>query len=307
MDIHRTSFVWLILVTQIQAQSLQAQSLQAQSLQAHTVQAQSGDEASVQKPIPSIAPGTIVGNPEAARWNRVILLATPRIASGDTTKLSESIRNAVSQLTLTILATVQRHVGSDGTESYRLEEAGVAYSTAIQEKLTTISTETAARLGARLDFYSRQMLSENEKQIANVKVVVRTPTLIMFDAPAIMLRDHQHMDFLTRHLIWIDAHTGKLALVIWLLHTDRDARIVRADKTLRVVAPGTKEDRKIHVDGRSFFLGLPSARAFALEDLPPGADIAWTEAVKIMAARKTYSGSELNEFAGALNQLLHEK
>ncbi len=307
MDIHRTSFVWLILVTQIQAQSLQAQSLQAHTVQAHTVQTQSGDEASVQKPIPSIAPGTIVGNPEAARWTRVILLATPRIASGDTTKLSESIRNAVSQLTLTILATVQRHVGSDGTESYRLEEAGVSYSTAIQEKLTTISTETAARLGARLDFYSRQMLSENEKQIASVKVVVRTPTLIMFDAPAIMLRDHQHMDFLTRHLIWIDAHTGKLALVIWLLHTDREGRTVRADKTLRVVAPGTNEDRKIHVDGRSFFLGLPSSRAFALEDLPPGADIAWTEAAKMMAARNTYDGSELNELAASLNQLLHGK
>ena len=304
MDIHRTSFVWLILVI---AQATLVTQIQAQSVQAQSVQAQSGDEASAQKPIPFIAPGTIVGNQEAARWNRVILLATPRIASGDTTKLSESIRNAVSQLTLTILATVKRQVGSDGKESYRLEEAGVAYSTPIQENLTTISTETAARLGARLDFYSRQMLSENEKQIANVNVLVRTPTLIMFDAPAIMLRDHKHMDFLTRHLIWIDSHTGKLALVIWLLHTDRDARIVRADKTLRVVAPGTNEDRKIHVDGRSFFLGLPSARAFALEDLPPGADIAWTEAAKIMAARKTYSGSELNEFAGALNQLLHEK
>ncbi len=260
-----------------------------------------------EKTLPIVAAGTIVGNEEAANWNRVILLATPRIASGDITKLSESVRTAVSKLTLTMLATVKRELASDGTESYRLEEVGVAYSTTINQNLTTISSDSVARLGANLDFYSRQMLSENEKQIANLKLVVRTTTLVIFDASAVMFRDGQHKDFDTRHLVWIDSKTGKLALVIWLLSVDQNGRTEVADKSLRVVTPGMKEDRKIHVDGRSFFFGIPSARAFALEDLPLGADIAWSSAAQSLAALATYASSELSEFAAALNQMLHGK
>ncbi len=294
MVMNRTSFAWLILAF-------------AQAFLVSRSHAQARDQESTQKPIPIIAAGTIVGKEEAANWNRVVLLATPRIVSGDTTKLTESVRAAVSKLTLTILATVTHEVVSDGTEAYRLDEVGVAYSTSIKEKLTTISSDSAARLGARLDFFGRQMLSENEKQIANINTVVRTSTLLIFDTPTIMLRDGQHKDFVTRHLIWIDSRTGKLAMIIWLLSTDTNRQTAVAERTLRVIAPGTNEDRKIHVDGRSFFLGIPSARSFALEDLPPGSDFAWTEAAKQMAARNSYAVSELKEFVVAINQMLHGK
>lgn len=289
MNIHSTSIVWLALLVYSTSPTALSQ------------------EKAAAKTLSIIAPGIVVGNEEAATWNRVILLATPRIASGDTGKLSESVRTTVSKLTLTILATVKRETIADGSDAYRLEDVGVGYSTTINQKLTTISTESAARLGARLDFYSRQMLSENEKQIANLKLAVRTSTLTIFDAPAIMFRDGQHKDYITRHFVWIDSKTGKLALIIWLLSTDKNGRTFVAEKTLRVVAPGTNEDRKIHVDGRSFFLTIPSERAFALEDLPPGTDIAWTSTAQSLATLATYDSNELNQFAAALNQMLSGK
>jgi hypothetical protein len=286
MDIHRSmSFVWLCL-----------------GLLSAGLPAQSQDKPP--RPLATIAPNTIVGDELATNWNRVVLLATPRIASGDTAKLPEGVRAAVSKLTLAILATVQRAGEGTETESYRLLEVGVAYSAPIHGQLTTISYQSAPKLGAILDFYSRQMLSENEKQLANVKLIVRTSTLAIFDAPTIMLRHGQHKDFATRHLVWIDAKTGKMALLVWLLATDREGRTTVAEKTLRVVAPGIEEDRRIHVDSRNFFLGVPSTRAFALEDLPPGVDIAWTESAAPLAARKAYCEQELNELAASLNQVL---
>ncbi|MDX1924924.1 MAG: hypothetical protein SFV81_00320 [Pirellulaceae bacterium] len=293
MNIHRSSFVWFALLV-------------SNALLIGHTQEGPRDTASP-KTLPLLPPGIVIGDEEAANWNRVILLATPRIASGDTAKLSESVRAAVPKLTLTILATVKRDAAGDGTETYRLAEAGVGYSTAINQKMTTISSESASRLGARLDFYSRQMLGENEKQIANLKLAARTSTLAIFDAPAIMFRDGQHKDFVTRHLFWIDSKTGKLALVIWLLSTDTNGRMLVAEKSLRVVAPGTNEDRKIHIDGRSFFLLIPTERAFALEDLPPGTDVPWSAAAQSLAALTTYNSDELNQFALALNQMLQAK
>ncbi len=259
------------------------------------------------KKLPLVGSGIIVGKEDAVKWNRVILLATPRIASGDTSKLSETVRTAVSKLTLTILATVESEVVGDGTEAYRLSEVGVGYSTIIKENRVTITSETAGRMGAGLDFYGRQMLSENEEQIGNLKVIFRTSTLTVFDAPAIMLRDGQHKDFLTRHLIWVDPKTGKLDMAVWLLSSDANGRTSVAEKSLRVVAPGTNEDRKIHVDGRSFFLGIPSKRAFALEELPPGIDFEWTDDAKALASLSVYKNSELIEFVRALQRLLHSR
>jgi len=252
----------------------------------------------------TIPPGTPVVDEQAATWNRVVLLATPRIASGDTYKLSASVRSSVSKLTLTILATVNSEAGDSGSAAYRLQDIGLAYGALVRGKLKTVTAESAPRLGAQLDFYSRQMLSENEQQMAGVKFVVRTPTLAIFDAPTILLRDGQHKDFTTRHLVWIDAGTGKMALVIWLLSTDRDGQTQVAEETLRIVAPGTKEDRKIHIDGRSFFLGIPSSRAFALEDLPPGRDIHWNNPAKSLAARSAYNEQSIRDFADVLNELL---
>lgn len=292
METHRRSYAWLVLAVLPLTWGCQ-------------LYAQEVDQGKAPK-LAIVTPGIIVGNEDAATWNRVILLATPRISSGDTSKLNESIRTAVSSLTLTILATVSREASADGTEAYRLDEVGVAYSTTINDKLTTISSLTAARLGAQLDFFGRQMLTENEKQIANLKTVIRTSALTMFDTPAIMLRDGQHKDYVMRHMIWIDPRTGKLALAIWLLSTDRDGRTEVANEPLRVVATGTNEDRKIHVDGRSFFFGIPTSRSFALEDLPHGAKIDWNQAARRLAAHSTYSGSELDELAATLNQMLRE-
>ena len=80
-----------------------------------------------------------------------------------------------------------------------------------------------------------------------------------------------------------------------------------AERTLRVGRAWDKGRPKIHVDGRSFFLGIPSERAFALEDLPPGTDIVWTAEAKSLATLMTYDSSELNQFATALNQMLSGK
>ena len=259
-----------------------------------------------QRSVTTVPPGTIVVDEQAESWNRVILLATPRIASGDVNKLSEGVRSAVPKLTLTILATVQSEKSND-TEVFRLKDIGIAYSALADNRLLTVTTDTAPRLGAKLDFFSRQMLSENEKQLATVKLVVRTPTLSIFDAPAIMLRDQQHKDFITRHLVWIDARTGKLAFVVWLLNRDTNNQMRVSDNSLRVVAPGTREDRKIHIDGRSFFLGIPSARAFALEDLPPGLDVQWNDEARQLATRETYDEQSIQSLATALNAMLTSK
>ncbi len=58
------------------------------------------DRAITAEPLPAIEAGTIVVDEQSTRWNRSVLLATPRISSGEINKLSEPIRESVSKLKL---------------------------------------------------------------------------------------------------------------------------------------------------------------------------------------------------------------
>lgn len=257
--------------------------------------------------LPRIAAGTAIDMPDSDRWNRVILLARPRLASGDTQKLPQSIANTVSRFVLTILATVQLDADEAGGErKYQLAEVGLGYSTDVHGELRTVTTADASRLGVSLGIFGRQMLLENEKQLATARLIARTSTLLIFDTPALLLRDEEHRDYVMRHFIWVDPHSGRTAALVWILEQDDNGKMrVVADEPLRWLPPGLKEDRAIHVDGDHFsFLGIPDERAFALEDLPPGKPIPWSAETRALAAETEYTSESLYELTAALNQSL---
>lgn len=253
-----------------------------------------------------VAAGTLAENPKAARWNAVVLLARPRIASGDVDSLPTSIRTTVSSFVLSILATVEKYTDTaTGDAKFRLKEVGAGYSMNVEGVWKVVTLDDYAKLGLQLGFFERQMLSENERQLATVRVVARTSTITVFDAPAILLNNNEHRDFTIRHFVWIDSRTGKNSTLVWLLRSGADGQPMLASEALRWLPSGTKEDRAIHVDSELFLLGgIPTERAFALEDLPPGKAVAWTDRAKAFAAQPSYDFDALRELTLALNEAL---
>jgi len=259
-----------------------------------------------------ITPGTLVGNLQAERWNRTVLIARPRIASGAVDSLSESIRRQVSKFSLTILATVTSpptEVAEKSSESpiksrYKLLEVGVGYSAEIGSRTVMVTSDSAGKQGLSLDFIESRMLTENEKQIAQLQTLVQTSTLTIFDAPAIVLMDKRHHDALVRHVIWVDPASGNVSTLVWLLAAERGQLTVVQSQTARLVAESTLEDRAIHIDGNEFTLGIPTKRAFAIERLPPGHLLPWTDSLRSSAARPSYNSDQLSMLVTAINDAL---
>lgn len=257
-----------------------------------------------------ISPGTVLDDPRAVRWNRIILLARPRIASGATTSLSESVRKAASKFTLSIVASVvpvvakAAEASSDSTQppaSFQLDDVGVGYSLELRGRLTIVSTASANRLGANLGFLESQVLAENEKHLQRLRMIAKTSTLTIFDTPAILQRNGAHQDYMVRHLIWLDPKSGELSALVGLLGKSDAGSYKVIDEPLRLLSPATREDRAIHVDGNKFILGIPTELAFALEDLPPGKSVAWSSELRNLAAQKNYAPSELVQLSLALH------
>ncbi|MBX3423264.1 MAG: hypothetical protein KF752_17030 [Pirellulaceae bacterium] len=263
-----------------------------------------------------ISPGTVVPSGTAdgrhlARWNRRVLVAKPRIASGDTSALPEFIRQTVSKFHLTILATVDTQtVASPDTAPasaaappkvrFRLAEVGVGYSLALGTQLTVIRSDDYEAHGASLSFIDRQFLSQNLRQLDEIRTVARTASLLMFDVPTILFHDGQHVDCVSRHVIWIDRRTGHLATVVWLLRSQGDKVIPDSSFPPRWIDSSQIEDRSIHVDQTQFTLGIPGKRAFALEHLPPGRNLNWSEELLELASLSHYDAQALRALMKSL-------
>ncbi len=256
--------------------------------------------------LPVLAPGTVVKNSPTGRWNRVVLLAKPRLTSGKMDMIPGMIKDMVGTFVLTMMATVEAydHPESDQPK-FRLQEVGVGFSTDLDGQLTVLSSESQKEQGANLGFMERRMLQSSEEQLSKPRLVAKTSTLLIFDTPAILFREGEHRNYLMRHFIWVDANSGQCSMLVWLLDRDVNGSVRAVGEPMRWVPEGTKEDRRVHVDSGQFVLGvIPPESAFALEDLPPGASIAWTESAARLAALPSYSLDSIRELANALNEAM---
>ncbi len=262
---------------------------------------------STSRDLPRLEAGTRVEEAQDQYWNRIVLLARPRISSGDIESLPAVIRNSVSEFVLTIMASVEQVTDpANGELRYRLMDIGVGYSMMIDGVLRAVTVADAERLGVNLGLFPRMMLSENEKQLTTARVIARTSTLMIIDTPAFVLRDQQHYEYTMRHFVWVDPQTGRNAALVWLI--DRDAAgnpVVEMTEPPRWAPAGLQEDRAIHVDGQEFnMFGIPNKKAFAIESLPPGKAVPWTESARQLAALTSYDAPALRELSASLNAML---
>jgi hypothetical protein len=249
----------------------------------------------VPRPMTVIEAGTVVDDPDRDRWNRIVLLATPRFASGDTADVPESIRQTVTGVTFVILATARpTQADSDDGNSGRhvLVEVGIGYSMLVNDRLTVIAPD-AKLAGFSLDFMGRQVLGAKQRSLGDILCVGKHGTAVVFDSPTLMLRGEEHEELIVRHLVRIDPQSGTCSTCAWLVTTTDDDTLEPVDEPLRIIDGGTREERPIHVDGRRFTFGLPTKKAFAVEDLPPGRRVDWSTSLRTAADEGTYSAEAL--------------
>ncbi len=255
------------------------------------------------QPMPVIEAGTAVDDPARDRWNRIVLLATPRFKSGDTEAVSDSIRKTVTGFTFVVLATVKPvPAATDGGKALRHElvEVGIGYSMLVKDRLTVIAPD--ARLeGLALDFLGRQILSAKQKSLADIACVGKHGTAVAFDTPTLMLRGDDHEELFVRHLVRIDPATGGCTTCAWMVAPAAEGGTVPVEEPLRIIEGGTREERPIHVDGSRFTFGFPTKQAFAVEDLPPGRRVDWSASLRTAAQEPTYSETGLERLTKELD------
>ncbi len=182
-----------------------------------------------------------------------------------------------------MLANVARGKGGDKAPFY-LQKVARGFATTIDGKNTIVSG--ANTMGADLGLFGRRILDENEKVLdEDVRQVVRSNTMLIFDAQAVMLRGGDHVNMIMRHALLVDPASGRLYTLVWLLTRDYQP----AEKAIQLLPEGMREKRLLSVKRDKFSaLGIPNRDAFALRQLPQGTAIPYTPALKEAASVKKF-------------------
>jgi hypothetical protein len=239
------------------------------------------------KPLDRIPVGTVISRTPPPGWSHLVLLAIPTLTAEDRRDAGELAAHYAQLFKLTILANVAC-AGAGAKEPFYLQKVARGFATTIDGEETIVSGRNT--LGAKLGLFGRTILDENEKILDNdVQRVVRTPTMLIFDAKSVMLANGKHVTRIMRHALLVDPANGRLHTLIWLLTDDYEP----AEKTLQWIPNGMREKRWLSVKRDKFIAGIPSKDAFALRQIPQGTPVPYTPELTAAATVKTFTEAQV--------------
>lgn len=219
------------------------------------------------RPIP---PGTEVGARAAEGWTHLVFRSHPRVADEHQHQVSDLVKHMAGLLFTAMLARVEGPGPGRPAGPFRLTEVAVGTGTEVGGRYVVLSSATQMQLGADLGLVDRRVLSGGEEELAAMRCIARSPTMMLIDAPSFMLHEGRHVEAVVRYAVLVDPQSGRLETLVWALAKDRaeGAGLLGPVEWLR---PDSVQECPLSVKPEEFLFGMPvSKQSFAMKRLPRG-------------------------------------
>jgi hypothetical protein len=246
------------------------------------------------RPLDHIPVGTVIGANPPTGWSHLVLFATPALTPEDLRDAPRTAADYARMFKFTVLADVGSR-NDQGRPKFFLNKLARGFAIDLKGKETIVDGNNT--LGASLGLFGRRVLDENEKILdEDVRQVLRTPNLLIFDAKAVMRQRNEHVPMVVRHAVLVQPETGKLTALVWLLTREYQT----AEPAVQVLPNGMREQRLLSVKRDEFTLGIPSREAFALRRIPQGKPVAYDERLRWAATLRTFSAQIVPDLTAIL-------
>jgi hypothetical protein len=250
-----------------------------------------------------LEPGTVVGNRAPKGWSHLVIRTVPRIDDDSRDAVSDGVARLAAMLFTAVVADVRRDNGA-----YSLATVAVGVGAKVNDDPTILTSATQAKLGANFSWLERQVLSAGEKQVDQMLLAARSPTMAILDAPSIMLHEGKHRNVIFRYLLLIDPENGRLQTLVWPLLKRKNGEGLELIGPAEVLKANTVDDFAMHVDSDEFIFGVPTTMSFATKRPPLGErKLRWPESLKAVAAESPLSAAEAAKLERELRKLLAEE
>jgi hypothetical protein len=253
----------------------------------------------------TITPGTVVDRSAPAGWSHLVIKSLPRVRPGEESKVpplvrSETIRK-VRWLFTAFTADVRSETRVNETQ-YHLRAIGLGMGTSVSGRDTIITPETASEHGVELDWITKEILKKGYETQRLAMVVVHGPTFGVVDTPVWYRWGEKNHLVRFRYALLVDAPTGRLDVLAWLLDPDGGC----GDSGAVLLNPNQIDEAELIPDPKGFdLLGIASDSAFGVDRLPPHrARVLLPTELRTLAAATKLTPDDARALETALRRLL---
>jgi hypothetical protein len=250
----------------------------------------------------SLSAATRLGEEPPRGWSHLVIKSIPRLASGERESLPSSALRTATLFRTAILADVEP-VGLD--KDFVLARVGTAICVPDgQGEDIVVSSDRLEALSIRLSTLEQLVLSAVESEMAEARIVARTPTFALVRTPATLVVAGKHRKVDLYYAFCVDRGTGRLGVGLWSMWPDQ---VDQAPPPVLIeVAPKTVFDCALDVRAKRLLGTIPVTWSFAVRSLPPGRSIRIPAPLgeRIVAVSRRPGDVAAEELEGMLRRLL---
>jgi hypothetical protein len=217
-----------------------------------------------------LQPGMVIGDKPPAGWSHLVVKSIPRLTSGDRGTLPAGSSQTATYFRTVILANV-KPVDTDEKE-FELAEIGVGMCVPVpqdEDRDMVVAADRLDALGLHLSMVQRVVLDAAEAELAEGRIIARTPTFALLRTPAtVVAAGNEHRKVNLYYAFCVDRATGKLDVAVWTMSPE--AKSLKAPSALVRLGSDPRFDCQLDVRAKRILGTVPYSWSFALRSLPPG-------------------------------------
>jgi hypothetical protein len=248
--------------------------------------------------------GTLIDDKPPTGWSHLVLRSIPRLATGDRDTLPAGSAKTATMFRSVLLVDV-KPVNVEEKE-FELSQIGLGVCVPVPHDETHDVVVTADRLdalGLRFSTVQRAVLDASEAEMAEGRIIARTPTFALFRSPVTVVTGNEHRKLNIYYAFCVERMTGRLRVAVWTMRPE--SRALAPPATM--VKLGSKPVYECELDvrvKRIFGAAIPLTWSFAMRSLPPGSTVRVSAQLgqMVVAAARHPADVDLDE----LERLFHE-
>ena len=255
-----------------------------------------------------IPPGTVIEDRPPEEWTHLVVKSCPRVADESIDKVSESTARLAGLLFTAIVADVKEEPQARQASRFSLSKVAAGVGTEVDGQDVVLSSDTQKELGADLGLLDRTALAGGEAHVQEICCVARSRTMLILDAPNVLLHEDKHRLVVLRYAILVDPKTGRLDTLLWLLELEDGGAYLGPVGPMQWLPPSKLVDCLLHVDRDEFILGVPTTKGFAMVQIPQGRQtLAFSQELKSTAAQSRLTRASARELERQLRSLISQE
>jgi hypothetical protein len=217
-----------------------------------------------------LQPGVRISDKPPKGWSHLVLKSLPRLASGDQSGLPAGVSKMATFFRTTIVADIQ--TADPDEKKFVLAQVGVGICVP-QDEIhdVVVSSDRLDALGLHLSTVERLVLDAAEAELAEGRIIARTPTFALFRTPATLVVAGKHRKIALYYAFCVEGSTGQLYSAVWAMKPEGEPQ--RPPSALVKLSKKAIVDCELDVKAKRILGAIPLSWSFAMRTLPPGVSV----------------------------------